>query len=64
MVTRVHLHVLMEENPTPALMEVHLLEEDLVEDLEDVQRKTEFVVMDPLQCLMEIRALLLVRMEP
>jgi len=63
--TRALHHALMEENPTFALTEVLLLEEDLVEDLEeDVPRKIKFVVMDPLLSLMGTRALLLVLMEP
>ena len=58
------LPVLMEVNPTLVLMEVLLQKEDLVvEDPEDVLRKTKYVVMDPPQPLMETRALPHVLME-
>ena len=59
------LPVLMEVNPTLVLMEVLPQKEDpVVEDpVEDVPRKTKYVVMDPPQSLMETRALPLVLME-
>ena len=59
------LPVLTVVNPTLVLMEVLLQKEDLVvEDPEDVQSKTKYVVMDPPQPLMETGALPLVLMEP
>merc|ERR1712126_344136 len=57
------LPLVLKENQTLVLMEVLPLEEDLVEDLEDVPRKTQFAVTDQPQCLMETRALPLVLMD-